>query len=418
MTTKICMLSARFWPYFPRYGTRHPLALAEALVESGYEVVVVTSFPKNIDGTTPKRYRGKLVTQEKLGEIEIIRVKVLPFNRIGLIRKLIFNLTFMVASLLAIPFIRGVDVIFGVDPDAPFLLIPGLVYSRLAHSRYLLLVTDLWPNVVFDYGVVTSSLLKKMLTMVTTLSYRLADRILTITDRLKEGLLQHNVPDDKIDIAELGVDTSVFHPIQLSKNDLIEMAFPHTEARFIVLYSGSLSIVYDFNNLLEAAALLEDNRDIVFIIRGHGEMKHHILSVISGRRLKNVFVRGVVPDIETVVKYINHASVCVVPLAGSSSEDITHPSKVFEFWACKKPTIVCSRGELANLVESTGSGIAVDVGDPKLLAEAIAYLYRHPEESEEMGMRGLVHVDRRYSKQVLRKKMGRLIGDMVKEGGE
>jgi len=304
---------------------------------------------------------------------------------------------------------RDSDLVFGVDPDAPFLLLPSFFYTRVTGSRYLLLVTDLWPDVVFDYKVASFGLLRKILTIISIFSYRVSDRIVTITEPLKENIQRYYVPAEKVDVVELAVNLSVFTPKILSNGELDSLNLPFSEERFTVLYSGSLSVMYDFDAILNAAEMLRDYKDIFFIIRGHGDMKGHILNQVSERRLTNVLVRGIVPDIETVVKYINLANVCLVPLTETPGGDITHPSKLFEFWACGKPVIVISKGELSALMKKVGGGIALDIGSSQALADAILELYNDPEKVEKMGSRGLAHVASRFSTSVMKENLSKVI---------
>jgi len=387
--------------------------LAKALVDSGFNVKVVTSFPQEIDGTIPERYKGKLISREMLNEMELVRVWTLQLSRIGVLRKFLFNLTFMLSSLLALVFMRDADLIFGVDPDAPFLIFPSFFYTRVTRSRYLLLMTDLYPDVVFDYEIASSPLIRKLLTIVSIFSYRISDRILTITYRLKENIQRYHVRADEVDVVELAVNMSVFSPMILADDDLVSFDIPLVGERFVVLYSGSMSLMYDFDAVLSAAELLRDYENILFIIRGHGEKKDHVLEVTSEKGLTNVVVRGVVPDLETVVKYINLADVCVIPLADTPSGDITHPSKLLEFWACGKPVVVLSKGELSRLVSDVDGGIALEVGASEGLADAILYLYRNGERAKEMGLKGFEHVASRFSTHVMQRNLSKVIKRIV-----
>ena len=409
----ICILSAHFWPYYPRYGTAHPYTLAKTLVESGYRVKVITTFPQEIDGSISPRYNGKLVVREQLEEMEIFRVWTLQLFQIGILRKILYNVTFALCSLFALFYVRDSDLVFGVDPDAPFLFIPSRVYSLILGSRYLLLVTDLWPDVVFDYKIASSSLVRRLLTVVSVISYRCSDLILVITRSLRDNIQRYSVPAEKVEIVELGVNLSVFKPMELLTDDFSAFDLSGVESSFVVLYSGSLSLMYDFDTLLDAAHLLRGFEDILFIIRGQGEMKDHILKTISDRELSNVIFRGVVPEIETVVKYINLADVCVIPLTDTPRGDITHPSKLFEFWACGKPVIVLSKGELSNLVNHVGGGTAITVEDTKALVEAILTMYQNREIVRKMGTLGLEHVDSRFSTDVMRRNLSKVIKQIL-----
>jgi len=410
---KICILSARFWPYYPRYGTAHPFTLAKALVDSGFKVRVVTSFPQEIDGTIPERYKGRIISREMLGEMELVRVWALQLSRIGVLRKFLLNLTFMMSSLLALVFMRDSDLIFGVDPDAPFLIFPSFFYTRVTRSKYLLLMTDLYPDVVFDYEIASSPLIRRLLTIISIFSYRISDRILTITHRLKENIQRYQVSADKVDVVELAVNMSAFSPMNLAADDLVFFDIPLIGERFVVLYSGSMSLMYDFDTMLSAAELLRGFEDILFIIRGHGEKKDHVLDVVSEKGLTNVVVRGVVPNLETVVKYINLADVCVIPLTDTPGGDITHPSKLLEFWACGKPVVVLSKGELSRLVSDVDGGIALGVGSSEGLADAIINLYQNRERAREMGSKGFEHVASRFSTQVMQRNLSKVIKRIV-----
>ena len=85
---------------------------------------------------------------------------------------------------------------------------------------------------------------------------------------------------------------------------------------------------------------------------------------------------------EKVAKCINYSDVCVMPLKPEMlTSTITRPSKVFEFWACGKPVVSCTKGEMEHLTNQSGAGIVVEPGDAEGLAASIKRLYENPNET-------------------------------------
>jgi glycosyltransferase involved in cell wall biosynthesis len=88
------------------------------------------------------------------------------------------------------------------------------------------------------------------------------------------------------------------------------------------------------------------------------------------------------------------AMTCVV-LPSSSPE--ASPGAVLEAQAMGKPIIATRVGGLPEIVQDRETGLLVDPGDAKGLAEAILWVLDHPREAREMGWRGREHVVKHWS---------------------
>ncbi len=65
-----------------------------------------------------------------------------------------------------------------------------------------------------------------------------------------------------------------------------------------------------------------------------------------------------------------------------------YPVKMFEFMAAGLPVIASREGESAAFIEEAKCGLLVDPMDIKAIADAIVWLFTHPDEAEAMGKRG------------------------------
>jgi glycosyltransferase involved in cell wall biosynthesis len=63
-------------------------------------------------------------------------------------------------------------------------------------------------------------------------------------------------------------------------------------------------------------------------------------------------------------------------------------NRLFEALAAGVPVIVPNFPKWQNFIGNYGCGLAVDPHDPSSIEQAITYLLNHPQEAEQMGVRG------------------------------
>ncbi len=398
---KVCLLASVFWPIYPGFGGRHAYALAGNMIDAGYEVDVVAAYPIDLR----KRgnfFKQKLISRENLNGISIFRVFTFLPTGLGLLRKLFFYISFMFTALLAIPFIRKTDYVLGLHPPPAFLIFPAFVFSRILRAKYIIRVTDLWPDVVFEYKFANRAPFKQIVILMAKITYGLADHIMAFTPEIKDRMLKAGIPEKKISVVEMAVDTDTFSPSNITSDEARKLGLPETNDNFLVLYAGAFALTYDFEALLKAARRLENER-IMFVLLGDGDAKNLIVDTIKQQNLSNVLLLPAVSGPEMVAKYINYCDVCVVPLKSEmETSTLTRPSKIFEFWACGKPVISCTKGEVEYLTNESGAGMIVEPGDVDGLADAIKHLCENPELTVSMGTKAREYAVSRFSYESLK----------------
>ncbi|HWG58384.1 MAG TPA: glycosyltransferase family 4 protein [Candidatus Acidoferrales bacterium] len=81
------------------------------------------------------------------------------------------------------------------------------------------------------------------------------------------------------------------------------------------------------------------------------------------------------------------------------------PTKLFEYMAAGLPVIASDFPECRKIIEGAGCGLLVDPLNPKQIAAAIEHILLHPQQAEEMGMRGLGAIQEQYNWGVEEKKL-------------
>ncbi len=155
----------------------------------------------------------------------------------------------------------------------------------------------------------------------------------------------------------------------------------------IVLFLGQLHAYKGFQVVLDAAHLLLNRKDTLFVFAGPDVRDN---SRVFARAGSNVRWLGSVPH-ELRDSLLSACTVLCVP---SSRESFG--SVVVEAWACGKPVVGGPAGATRELIEDGVDGFVVPQ-DPKVLVERLARLLDDPELARTMGRRGQENVERRFS---------------------
>jgi len=215
-----------------------------------------------------------------------------------------------------------------------------------------------------------------------------ADRIIVVTPKLKEVLQKdYGVSEDKIIVIQNGANTDLFQPMDVKK---AREKLCLNQGSNYVCFVGALYSWQGVEYLVRSAPLvLQKCPETQFLIVGDGPMKRELVELVEqvGMSDKVIFT-GMVPYRE-VPLYINASDVCTSPKAGLKSG--YSPLKLCEYMACGKP-VVASRASGLEIVEDSGAGILLELGDAAALAAAIIKLLHNQELRKQMGEDGRRYV--------------------------
>jgi glycosyltransferase involved in cell wall biosynthesis len=340
------------------------------------------------------KYKGKPIVPEQFGDAKVLRVWIPSLPHHSIVDRVILHACFIVSSLSALPFVGNADVVWAANPNL-LSFFPALVYGFVNRKPIVRNVDDLWPEVFYELGLVRSGLMRKTLDFLAWLSYAVPAAITPISDGYKRRIIQkYGVCAEKIHVIEGGVDR--VEPFNPNKSD---------NGQFVVMYSGVLGLGYDFDIVLEAARLLTKNEDVVFVIRGVGELAPKLQREIQKRNVENVVLdTNFLPE-EKLSVLLRSADVFVLPMAFASFVDEGLPTKVFEYQAYCKPVICVSGGEPAKYVEETRSGLVVKPKDADGFADAVVRLYNDRKLASELGWNGWRYVSANLTRERIGERM-------------
>ena len=385
--------------------------LSQSWLDMGNDVQVVTCFPNHPIGKIYPNYIRCKYMSEVLNGIKVHRNWSYITPNKGFIKKLIGHMSFLPLSLLlSNPHIARPDVVIGSSPTF-FAAMAAAATGIKRNIPFIVEVRDLWPAIFVELGVLKNPFIIRMLEYLELTLYKLAVRVVTVTDSFRQNLISRGVPPSKVVTIPNGADISHWQPI---KPDAGLKRKLELEYKFVVLYIGAHGISHALGRILDSAERLKPFSDIHFLFVGEGAEKSQLIRQAQRKGLENVTFLDPV-DKEGVKAFYSIADVCLVPLRNIGLFDSFIPSKMFEMMAMGRPVLASLSGESADIIKRSGGGIIVEPENSEALAQAVLHLFQHPEKGKTMGNNGRKFVRNNYSRCAFAIKYARVLEDAVRD---
>ncbi len=366
----------------------------------GHEATVLTGFPNHPTGVVPATWRSRLRRlrfTETVDGVRIARTWLWPLPNRKAHERILNYTSFCVSAALSGLGLARPDVVIATSPQL-LCALAGWWIARWKRVPFVFEVRDLWPESLAAVGASgEGSLLHRVLGAVAGFLYRHADRIVVVAPPFIDHLTRYwNVPARKISLIANGVETGLFRldPAAAGLRAQLQL-----ENRFLICYIGTLGNAHGLETLLEAAEELQTVLpEAMFLLIGDGAEKERIASLAAARKLTNVRFLDQQPR-DRIPAYISAADVCLVMLRKSELFKTVIPTKLLEYMACERSSLVAVDGQARQIVEESGAGVFVEPENSKALVQAAIALARQPERRKQMGANGREYVLQRYSRE-------------------
>jgi glycosyltransferase involved in cell wall biosynthesis len=215
-------------------------------------------------------------------------------------------------------------------------------------------------------------------------------RIIVPSFAYRKLLLNLGVAAKKIRVVPYAIDTYKFHPKNDGSNFKKKVA---CEGFKIILTVGRLNYQKGLHVLIKALPLIKNQfKDIKLIIVGEGEERKHLQDLTMRLNVdENVVFTGALHNDELPQAYAC-ADVFVLP-SFFESFGITF----LEAQATGKPIVGTNVGGVPEAVLNRESGLLIEPGNVKDLAQAVITILSDREMAKRMGERGRKHVEENFS---------------------
>jgi glycosyltransferase involved in cell wall biosynthesis len=402
--------------YFPPEigSTQNRLSyLAKSLVQRGHEVTVLTALPNYPDGKIFEGYRRRVVMEERTDGMRMVRVWCYATRRKAVLPRMLNYSSFVCASLLLGTLRIGRPDVMLADSPPLFLGLSALPMKWIFGAKLVFNVADLWPESAVAMGVVQNRSMIKAATAIEEMIYRHSDLITGETRGIVENV-QRRMPKKSVVLLTNGADLTAVNGKQRDRA-VVRRGWAGEGNKFVVGYAGLHGLAQRLETVLEAAARLASNPDIVFLFFGDGPEKAALVEKAGRMGLQNVRFYPPQPKGQ-IAEVISAFDVALVPLRDLPLFRGALPSKIFEAMSLGTPVICSVPGEAQAIIEESRGGICTPPEDAQEMSNAILRLYRQPELRETMGNAAKEYVSRFYNRATIAANFESLLTRLVDSG--
>lgn len=216
-----------------------------------------------------------------------------------------------------------------------------------------------------------------------TLACQEADRVIAITEGLKDTLIARGIPAAKITVVPNGVDTHRFQPLQRDA----DLANSYGLQDSVVIgYIGSLNWYEGHELLFEAFARLHAHRpEAKLLIVGEGTSAKSLLRLRARLGLEDaILMPGSIP-FEQVEAHYSIVDIAPITRLSSPVTETVSPLKPFEAMAMAKAVLSSDVAIMTEVIEDGMNGLLFHKDDVDSLEATLTRLVVDPDLRSRLG---------------------------------
>ena len=383
--------------------------LSRYLTQKGHRVTVITGLPRYNVKERPRRYRRKLIMREDFDGVRTVRLWTPSFMRGSVVLRGLEHFLVPAILLLGGLFSRRYDVVLAYSPPLPMGL-AAYIIGRVKGARFVLNIQDLFPKEAVLLGLLKNRPIIRSFEIIERFLYRKASRITVHSPGNQDHVLANGGGPGQVSVIYNWVDLDKVRPRAIENRFREEHGL---NGKFVVSYAGTMGWAQDMNVIVEAARLLREHPDIVFLLVGDGPSKAGTEE--HARRLGDEKITLLPTQPWSIyLEIIAASNISMINLHGNLTTPVV-PSKLLNIMAAGRPVVASlpAGGDAQKIIEEAGCGICVDPDAPELLAEAILKLYDDRDLAVEMGHNGRTYAEQHFSMKIAGTKYEQLFNQVV-----
>lgn len=371
----------------PSYGmTFRHYYLAKEFIKKGYNTTIVSASFSHFLKKYPEM-DGKVFQKEKVDGVDFLWIKVMQytksFDKKRALKWIDFTckLFFLGKKLEHKP-----DVIICSTTEL-FAILPAYYLSKKYKAKLVFEVRDIWPLTLVKIGNFSEkNILIQIMSWLEKFSLEKSDILVSNLSNYTKHIKSLGINREAHWVSN-GIDLDEMKNIEKLPDNIYNMI---PKEKFIVGYAGKLGVSNAIIYLLEAAKLLKDTNNIVFVIVGDGQEKESLKKI--AQELNNVIF--IEPIKKTQVQsMLQLFDVCYI---GLQKEELfkfgISPNKLYDYMYSGTP-ILQSIDIEDDIVEKSNCGICVKAEKSDAIADGVMKLYKMGDsERNSLGKNGKDYV--------------------------
>ncbi len=264
--------------------------------------------------------------------------------------------------------------------------------SKLTGAKYIYEVHDLWPLSLIEVGGMSKhNPIIALMQKGENFAYKNCDSVVSLLPKTQEHMKEHGLNLSKWHYIPNGIVIEDWENPEDITSDLKDILANYKSAKkFIVGYAGTMGISNSLDTLVDAARILKDNDEVVFMFVGYGNEKENLKKRAEG--LNNISFHEAIPKkaIPSLLK--DMGVLCVGAVKSDLYRFGVSPNKMIDYMIAGKPIVQYIESGY-DIIQLSQTGLSIETENPQALADAILKVKdMNSEQLEQIKANGLKFV--------------------------
>ena len=370
--------------------------LALRLQALGVDVTVLTAMPNYPQMEIQQAYQGKSYVYEEMQGLKVHRASIYVSKSRSIAKRLLNYFSFVRTSYKVGRQKLDNTYDFVLCESPPLFL--GIAAQRLARkkqAKFIFNVSDLWPESAEKLGLIRNPVFLRMARELEESLYRNAALITGQTQGIVADI-SGRFPNKPVYWLPNGVDLNFYDAKKIHSEWRKENAFAKED--IIFLYAGIIGHAQGLEVVLNAAAQLQNQPHLKFVLMGSGPCKTELQEMAKRLQLQNLTFKEAVTKAE-MPAILKAVDVALVPLKKLDLFKGAIPSKIFENLAMEVPLLLGVEGEAKTLfIDEAEAGEFFEPENADALAGAALKMANTPGHILKLGKNGAAYVAQKFNR--------------------
>ena len=359
--------------------------LAFELVKRGYEVDALVGIPNYPEGKYFSGYGIFHKRKEIVNGVRIYRVFQTPRGKkAGALGLTLNYLTFVFSSYLWVlwfALFRHYDAVFVHEPSPITQGLPAVLLKRLMRIPFYIWIMDIWPDAMSSGGGIKNKYILNGMTKMVQHIYNHATKILITSKDFASLICKQGDYKEKL----------VYYPnwsSDFKKMPILDV--PKFPDGLKIMMAGNLGSAQCIRDVLQAALLMKDVKEVKWIFVGDGSEKAYLDDFVRENNLEDtVFAVGRYP-FGCMPAFYEQADAMLITLRAKFPHlKAVVPARLQSYMSSGKPILGMIDGGTARLIKEAKCGYVAPAEDVTELVRIIKEeILPHREAFAKMGVNG------------------------------
>lgn len=344
------MLISYYFPPEKGAAAHRIFRLAQLLQQQGYQVRVWCPLPNYPTGQVFEAYQNRFWVREQVDGILVERFWIWPNQSKSLVKRIVASTSFVFSLSMALLFRAYPKQVFIQCPPMPIAWV-GVFLGRLRRKEILLNISDLWPSVGVELGVLQPQ----------SLAVRWSEKAMRWCYR-KVPIVFGQSAEIVSAVAKDAPQTQVvlYRNLPFYQNNKPQPITANQPLK--VFYAGLFGVAQGVADLMENCSFTDIDMEVH--LYGAGAESSQMAAFLKNNPNPKIHLHGLLPH-DQIVEAVSGCHLALIPLVKPLYGSV--PSKIFEWAQMGIPCVYMGGGEGEQIVQHYELGWTIEPKNYKAL---------------------------------------------------